>query len=48
MIMIGQGHINPTELVKERRVGNTFAEGQNVRSGASWIHDRGFAGLSYT
>lgn len=36
------------ELVKERRVGNTFAEGQTVNIGGSWIHDRGFVGLSYS
>ncbi len=36
----------PTE--KERRVDNTFAEGQTVSIGGSWIHDRGFAGLSYS
>ncbi|AVH49385.1 MULTISPECIES: zinc piracy TonB-dependent receptor ZnuD [Acinetobacter] len=36
------------ELVKERRVGNTFAEGQTVNIGGSWIHDRGFVGVSYS
>ncbi|WP_179988681.1 MULTISPECIES: zinc piracy TonB-dependent receptor ZnuD [unclassified Acinetobacter] len=36
------------ELVKERRVDNTFAEGQTVNIGGSWIHDRGFVGLSYS
>ncbi|WP_180010972.1 zinc piracy TonB-dependent receptor ZnuD [Acinetobacter sp. YH16055] len=41
-------HDHEGELEKERRVGNTFAEGQNVSVGASWIHDRGFAGLSYS
>ncbi|WP_180157538.1 zinc piracy TonB-dependent receptor ZnuD [Acinetobacter sp. YH12045] len=41
-------HDHDGELEKERRVGNTFAEGQNVSVGASWIHDRGFAGLSYS
>ena len=41
-------HDHEGELEKERRVGNTFAEGQNVSVGVSWIHDRGFAGLSYT
>ena len=29
---------------KERRVGNTFAEGQTVNIGGSWIHDRGLWG----
>ena len=41
-------HDHDGELEKERRVGNTFAEGQNVNVGASWIHDRGFVGLSYS
>lgn len=41
-------HDHDGELEKERRVSNTFAEGQNVNIGASWIHDRGFAGLSYS
>ncbi|MGN5534482.1 zinc piracy TonB-dependent receptor ZnuD [Acinetobacter sp. Lyrl_1] len=36
------------ELVKERRVENTFAEGQTVNIGGSWIHDRGFVGVSYS
>ncbi|WP_180064606.1 zinc piracy TonB-dependent receptor ZnuD [Acinetobacter sp. YH12095] len=36
------------ELVKERRVDNTFAEGQTVNIGGSWIHDRGFVGVSYS
>ena len=29
-------------------MGNTFAEGQTVNIGGSWIHDRGFVGLSYS
>ena len=33
---------------KERRVGNTFAEGQTVNVGLSWIYDRGFTGISYS
>lgn len=37
-----------TEFEKERRVGNTFAEGQTVNVGASWIYDRGFTGVSYS
>ncbi|WP_313042406.1 zinc piracy TonB-dependent receptor ZnuD [Acinetobacter sp.] len=41
-------HDHEGELEKERRVGNTFAEGENVTIGASWIHERGFAGLSYS
>lgn len=41
-------HEHDDELEKERRVGNTFAEGQTVNIGGSWIHDRGFVGLSYS
>ncbi|MDM1329415.1 zinc piracy TonB-dependent receptor ZnuD [Acinetobacter indicus] len=41
-------HEHGDELEKERRVGNTFAEGQTVNIGGSWIHDRGFVGLSYS
>ncbi len=33
---------------KARRVDNTFAEGQTINLGGSWIHDRGFVGLSYS
>ncbi|WP_278396494.1 zinc piracy TonB-dependent receptor ZnuD [Acinetobacter venetianus] len=33
---------------KERRVDNTFAEGQTVNVGLSWIYDRGFTGISYS
>ncbi|MDM1755026.1 TonB-dependent receptor [Acinetobacter towneri] len=50
------GHNNPahdhddedTHFDKARRVDNTFAEGQTVNIGGSWIHDRGFVGLSYS
>lgn len=41
-------HEHDGEMEKERRVGNTFAEGQTVNVGGSWIHDRGFVGLSYS
>lgn len=41
-------HDHDGELEKERRVGNTFSEGQTVNIGGSWIHDRGFVGLSYS
>lgn len=37
-----------THLDKARRVENTFAEGQTVSIGGSWIHDRGFVGVSYS
>ena len=33
---------------KERRVDNTFAKGETVNVGLSWIHDRGFSGISYS
>lgn len=33
---------------KERRVDNTFAEGQTVNVGLSWIYERGFTGISYS
>lgn len=41
-------HGDHSHFEKERRVGNTFAEGQTVNVGGSWIHDRGFLGLSYS
>lgn len=33
---------------KERRIDNTFAKGQTVNVGLSWIYDRGFTGISYS
>lgn len=33
---------------QERRVDNTFAKGQTVNVGLSWIYDRGFTGISYS
>jgi len=45
----GHGHEEETShFDKARRVGNTFAEGQTANIGGSWIHDRGFVGLSYS
>ena len=41
-------HEHDGHLDKEKRVGNTFSEGQTVNIGGSWIHDRGFVGLSYS
>ncbi len=40
----------PPEIHREnaRRVDNTFAEGETMTVGGSWIHDRGFVGASYT
>ncbi len=41
-------HEHEGEIEKERRVDNTFAKGETANIGLSWIHDRGFAGLSYS
>ncbi len=41
-------HEHEGELEKERRVGNTFAKGETVSIGGSWIGERGFAGIAYT
>lgn len=41
-------HEHDGEFVKERRVDNTFAEAQTFNIGGSWIHDRGFVGVSYS
>ena len=41
-------HEDEGELEKERRVGNTFAKGETVSIGGSWIGERGFAGIAYT
>ena len=41
-------HEHEGELEKERRVGNTFAKGETVSFGGSWIGERGFAGIAYT
>lgn len=41
-------HEHEGELEKERRVDNTFAKGETVNVGLSWIHDRGFTGISYS
>ncbi len=41
-------HGDHSHLVKERRVDNTFAQSDTASVGLSWIHDRGFTGLSYT
>lgn len=37
-----------THFDKARRVDDTFAEGQTVNIGGSWIHERGFVGVSYS
>lgn len=36
------------KLERERRVPDTFAKGETVSIGGSWITDRGFLGMSYT
>lgn len=41
-------HEHEGELEKERRVGNTFAKGETVSVGGSWIGERAFAGIAYT
>lgn len=41
-------HDDHSHVIPQRRVGNTFAEGQTVNIGGSWITDRGFVGLSYS
>lgn len=41
-------HIHELHSEKHRRVGNTFAEGESTGLGLSWIHDRGFVGVSYS
>ncbi|NHB66255.1 TonB-dependent receptor [Acinetobacter sp. GFQ9D192M] len=46
--VVEESHGDHSHFHKERRVGNTFAEGQTVNIGGSWIHDRGFVGLSYS
>lgn len=46
--VVEEPHGDHSHFHKERRVGNTFSEGQTVNIGGSWIHDRGFVGLSYS
>ncbi|OTG98803.1 zinc piracy TonB-dependent receptor ZnuD [Acinetobacter sp. ANC 4973] len=41
-------HDHDGELEKERRVGNTFTQSDTVNVGLSWIHERGFSGISYS
>ena len=45
---ISEQHDDHSHVIPQRRVGNTFAEGQTVNIGGSWITDRGFVGLSYS
>lgn len=46
--LVEEVHGDHSHWNKERRVDNTFAEGQTFNIGGSWIHDRGFVGLSYS
>lgn len=46
--VVEEPHGDHSHFHKKRRVDNTFAEGQTVNIGGSWIHDRGFVGLSYS
>jgi iron complex outermembrane receptor protein len=46
--VIAEPHGDHIDYEKKQRVDNTFAEGQTVNIGGSWIHDRGFVGLSYS
>lgn len=46
--VVETAHGDHSHFEKEKRVGNTFAEGQTVNIGGSWIHDRGFVGMSYS
>ena len=46
--VIAEPHGDHIDYEKKQRVDNTFAEGQTVNIGGSWIHDRGFVGLAYS
>lgn len=41
-------HGDHVHNIKSRRVGDSFAESDNVNLGLSWIGERGFAGVSYS
>ncbi|MBD0180025.1 hypothetical protein, partial [Acinetobacter baumannii] len=41
-------NVNVVYLLNERRVDNTFAQGDSVNVGLSWIYDRGYTGISYS
>lgn len=45
---VEEEHGDHSHWNKERRVDNTFAKGETVNVGLSWIHDRGFSGISYS
>ncbi|CAG2155801.1 unnamed protein product [Oppiella nova] len=46
--IVTEEHGDHAHSTKERRVGNTFSESENVNVGLSWIGERGFAGVSYS
>lgn len=46
--VVEEPHGDHSHFNKERRVDNTFAEGETINVGGSWIHDRGFVGASYS
>ena len=46
--VVEEPHGDHSHFHKERRVDNTFAEGETINVGGSWIHERGFVGASYS
>lgn len=46
--VVAHPHDDHFHYEKKERVDNTFAEGETINVGGSWIHDRGFIGLSYS
>ncbi len=46
--VVEEPHGDHSHFHKERRVDNTFSEGESINIGGSWIYDRGFVGLSYS
>ncbi|WP_298143910.1 zinc piracy TonB-dependent receptor ZnuD [uncultured Acinetobacter sp.] len=46
--VVAEPHGDHFHNEQKRRVDNTFAEGQTINVGGSWIHERGFVGLSYS
>lgn len=46
--VVKESHGDHSHFHKERRVDNTFSEGETINIGGSWIHDRGFVGASYS
>lgn len=46
--LVEEEHGDHSHWNKQRRVDNTFADGQTLNVGGSWIHDRGFVGVAYS